>query len=221
MLLSHKKISDTDLESASIIWDFLTQKDDLDKADLIFVLCSHDIRMAKYAADLYKNGYANRILFSGGLNFFTKNVFSDSEAESFAKFVRDEGIPIQDLIIENESTNTGENIQFTKSLLNRMNIKVNSVIAIQKPSMTLRVRLALNKQWSENQFIISAPKYSLLEAPHQYINLYMIINEIVGDLQRIIVYPKLGFQSEISIPESVESAFNHLVSREYNLHLIR
>ncbi|TGL86561.1 YdcF family protein [Leptospira congkakensis] len=221
MLLSHKKISDTDIESASIIWDFLTQKDDLDKADLIFVLCSHDIRIAKYAADLYRNGYANQILFSGGLNFFTKNIFSDSEADSFAKFALNEGIPTKDIIIENKSTNTRENIQFSKSMLNAMNIEINSIIAIQKPSMTLRVRLALDKQWSDKQFIISAPKYSLLEAPHQYINLFMIINEIVGDLQRIITYPKLGFQSEISIPESVESAFNHLVSRDYNLHLIR
>ncbi|MCW7469183.1 YdcF family protein [Leptospira kanakyensis] len=221
MLLSHKKISDTDLESASIIWDFLTQKDNLDKADLIFVLCSHDIRIAKYAADLYRNGYAKQILFSGGINFFTKNIFSDSEADSFAKLALNEGIPAKDIIIENNSTNTGENIQFTKSLLNRKNIKVNSIIAIQKPSMTLRVRLALDKQWPENQFIISAPDYSLLDAPHSHINLFMIINEIVGDLQRIITYPKLGFQSEISIPESVEYAFNYLVSQEYNLHLVQ
>ncbi|TGK80522.1 YdcF family protein [Leptospira montravelensis] len=221
MLITNKKISDTDLESALIIWDFLTQIDDLNKADLIFVLCSHDIRIAKYAVDLYKNGYANRILFSGGLNFFTKNIFTDSEADSFAKFATNEGIPIQDVFIENQSTNTGENIQFTKSLLNKMNIKVNSVIAIQKPSMTLRIRLALDKQWPENQFRISAPNYSLMEAPHKYINLYMIINETVGDLQRIIVNSKLGFQSETSIPESVESAFKYLISRKYNLHLIR
>ncbi|TGL22817.1 YdcF family protein [Leptospira bourretii] len=220
-LLSHREISDKDLESASIIWDFLVQKDDLNKADLIFVLCSHDIRIAKYACDLYKNGYANHILFSGGLNFFTKNVFSDSEADSFAQFAKKEGIPIKDIIVENESTNTGENIHFTKSLLKKMNITVSSLIAIQKPSMTLRVKLALDKQWPENRFIISAPEYSLLDAPHQYMNLYMIINEIVGDLQRIILYPKLGFQSEIFIPESVEYAFNYLISREYNLHLIR
>lgn len=220
LLFSHKNISDKDLESASIIWDFLTQKDDLDKADLIFVLCSHDIRIAKYAVDLFKNGYANQILFSGGLNFFTKNIFQDSEADSFAQFANNEGIPIQNIIIENKSTNTGENIQFSKSILYAMNVQVQSIIAIQKPSMTLRVKLALDKQWTENKFIISAPEYFLLDAPHSHINLFMIINEIVGDLQRIITYPKLGFQSEISIPESVEYAFNYLISREYNLHLV-
>ncbi|MCW7491589.1 YdcF family protein [Leptospira sp. 2 VSF19] len=221
MILSHKKISDKDLESASIIWDFLTQKDNLKKADLIFVLCSHDIRIAKFASDLYKNGYANRILFSGGLNFFTKNIFPDSEADSFANFAIKEGIPSKDIIIENKSTNTGENIQFSKSLLNATNVETNSIIAIQKPSMTLRVRLAFDKQWSDIQFIVAAPNYSLLDSPHSHINLFMIINEIVGDLQRIITYPKLGFQSEIFIPESVVYAFHYLVSREYNLHLIR
>ncbi|TGL85789.1 YdcF family protein [Leptospira congkakensis] len=219
LIKDHKNITKEDLESASLIWDFLNVKDYLPKTDLIFVLCSHDIRVAHYAVDLYKRKLANRILFSGGLNFFTKHIFDNSEAETFAQIALQNKIPKEHILIENKSTNTGENIQFSKKLLKDCNFKINSIIAIQKPSMTLRIKQTITKQWPDIEFHISSPDYSLIDGPHSNINLFMIINEIVGDLQRIIIYPKLGFQSHISVPESIISVYNILISNGYNLHL--
>ncbi|TGM13659.1 YdcF family protein [Leptospira selangorensis] len=221
ILENHKKITDEDLEFANSIWNFLSIQENILKSDLIFVLCSHDLRVAKYAIDLYKKGFANYILFSGGLNFFTKHIFPKSEAESFAELALSSNIPEENIIIENESTNTGENIQFTKKLLNSLNFNFDKIIAIQKPSMTLRIKLALNKQWNEGIFYISSPIYSISDAPHAHINLFMIINEIVGDLQRIIEYPKFGFQSETIIPDHINKAYNSLIENGYNLHLFR
>lgn len=219
LIADHKKITKEDLKLASLIWNFLYVKDNLPKSDLIFVFCSHDIRVAHYAVDLYKKKLANRILFSGGLNFFTKYIFPNSEAETFTEIALENGIPKEHIFIENLSTNTGENIQFSKKLIQDYNLKIKSIIAIQKPSMTLRIKQALLKQWPEVEFHISSPDYSLINAPHSHINLFMIINEIVGDLQRIIIYPKLGFQSHTIIPDSIISAYNNLISNGYNLHL--
>ncbi|GBF44643.1 hypothetical protein LPTSP2_39460 [Leptospira ellinghausenii] len=219
LIKDHKNITKEDLEAASLIWEFLHVKDYLPKTDLIFVLCSHDIRVAHYAVDLYKKKLANRILFSGGLNFFTKNIFPNSEAETFAQIALQNEIPKEHIFVENKSTNTGENIQFSKKLLQDYKLTINSIIAIQKPSMTLRIKQALLKQWPDIEFHISSPDYSLIDAPHSHINLFMIINEIVGDLHRIILYPKLGFQTHTIIPESIISAYNKLISNGYNLHL--
>ncbi|MGE8722238.1 YdcF family protein [Leptospira terpstrae] len=218
---NYKKITEEDLEFAKSIWNFLSIQENIQKSDLIFVLCSHDLRVAQYAIDLYKKGFSNYILFSGGLNFFTKNIFPKSEAESFAKLALSQNIPEEKIIIENESSNTGENIQFTKKLLNSLNLKFNKIIAIQKPSMTLRIKLALDKQWNEGFFYISSPIYSISDAPHSHINLFMVINEIVGDLQRIIEYPKFGFQSETIIPDHIIKAYNSLIENGYNLHLFQ
>lgn len=219
LIKDHKKITKEDLKSASLIWDFLHITDDLQKADLIFVLCSHDTRVADYAVSLYKRNIASRILFSGGLNFFTKHIFPNSEAETFAEIAMDNGIPKEHIFIEKKSTNTGENIQFSKSLIQDYNFSINSIIAIQKPSMTLRIKLALLKQWSDIEVLISSPDYNLFDAPHSHINLFMIINEIVGDLQRIMIYPNLGFQTNMTIPGNIISAYNFLTSNGYNLHL--
>jgi len=221
LLENHKKITEEELKLANSIWNFLSIRETILKSDLIFVLCSHDLRVAKYAVDLYKKGFANYILFSGGLNFFTKHIFPKSEAESFAELAFKENIPNDIIIIENVSTNTGENIQFSKNILKSLNHKFSNIIAIQKPSMSLRIKLALAKQWNDTNFFISSPNYSIFDAPHSHINLFMIINEIVGDLQRIIAYPKFGFQSETDIPNHIFLAYNSLINQGYNLHLIK
>lgn len=219
LISDHKEITEEDLKFASLLWNFLYIKENIHKADLIFVLCSHDIRVAKYAVDLYRKQFATRILFSGGLNFFTKNIFPNSEAETFAAFAIKAGIPQEHILIENNSTNTGENIQYSKKMLHSLNVSPKSMIAIQKPSMTLRIKLALEKQWPGPQFYISSPEYGFLEAPNSYMNLFMIINEVVGDFQRIIQYPALGFQSKTSIPDDVYLAYKSLLSTGYILHL--
>lgn len=215
----HKNITKEEFDFALLIWNFLQIKEKIQKANLILVLCSHDLRVAEHAINLYKSGFANRILFSGGLNFFTKNIFANSEADTFAELAINAGIPHNHIFIENNSTNTGENIEYSKNLLVSLGFFPKSIIAIQKPSMTLRIKLALNKQWNEPKFYISSPHYSLLDAPHSYINLFMVINEIVGDLHRIIIYPDFGFQSKTSIPENIINAHKQLISNGYNLHL--
>ncbi|WP_246836447.1 YdcF family protein [Leptospira levettii] len=108
LLENHKKITEEELKLANSIWHFLSIRETIQKSDLIFVLCSHDLRVAKYAVDLYNKGFANYILFSGGLNFFTKHIFPKSEAESFAELAIKENIPNDAIIIENESTNSGK-----------------------------------------------------------------------------------------------------------------
>ncbi len=218
--MTNNLLTDDDLFYSSILWDFLKLNHSLENVDLIFVLCSHDIRIAKYAAELWKQNYSNLILFSGGLNFFTKSIFQSSEAESFAKIAIQEGVNPNSILIESKSTNTGENVQFSKTLLQELKIYPKKIIAVQKPSMTRRVSLALSKQWSDVKFLISSPNYTLVQASHEYISLKLIINEIVGDFQRIIEYPKMGFQSATEIPLYVTYAYNFLIKKGYTLHLL-
>ncbi|GAL03300.1 hypothetical protein JCM19237_6193 [Photobacterium aphoticum] len=44
-------------------------------------------------------------------------MFDRSEAEAFATVAMDMGVPEEAILIESQSTNTGENVQFTQALL--------------------------------------------------------------------------------------------------------
>lgn len=68
------KIEEMDIDkNAKIIWDFMQMKMPLQKADAIFVLCSHDTRVAERALDLYNEGYAPWVIVSGGAGKLTKD----------------------------------------------------------------------------------------------------------------------------------------------------
>jgi len=47
-----------------------------------------------------------------------------------------------------------------------------------------------------------------------------LIHEMVGDIQRIKIYPDLGFQIPQDIPDDVWIAYEQLVIRSYDKHLI-
>ena len=92
-----------------IVWDYMQVGYKLRRADCIFVLCSHDIRVADYAIELYKAGYAPWLLFSGSViqQDAALKVFWDMpEADYFACRARADGLPADRILIENRSRNT-------------------------------------------------------------------------------------------------------------------
>ena len=68
-------------------------------------------------------GWAPLVIMSGGLGNFTKNIWKDTEADQFAAIAIQRGVPAADILIENRSTNTGENILFTQRLLEQKGLK--------------------------------------------------------------------------------------------------
>ena len=98
------------------IWHYHQLNHELARADAILVLCSHDRRVAECGARLWLEGWAPLLIFSGGLGSITSRLWSEPEADQFAAVARAMGVP-DDRILVNASTNTGENILFTRQLL--------------------------------------------------------------------------------------------------------
>lgn len=96
---------------AKTIWDYHRLNHLIEKSDCIIVLGSHDIRVAERGAQLFLDGWAPLLLFSGGLGNFTKNIWNETEADKFAKIASSMGVPSGKILIEDKSTNTGENIR--------------------------------------------------------------------------------------------------------------
>lgn len=196
-------------------------KHQLEKADCILVLGSHDLRVAERGADLYLQGLAPLLILSGGLGNFTKEMWTETEADLFAAIARRRGVPDEAILVENRSSNTGENIQFTRDLLRQHDLDPQSFILVQKPYMERRSYATFEKQWPGKKLMVTSPLIPFEDYPNDEIPLERVINIMAGDLQRIKLYPAKGFQSPQEIPDDVWAAFEELVALGFDKHLVR
>ena len=209
------------IELAQKLWGYHHVNQSLEKSDCILVLGSHDLRVAERGAELYLEKWAPLIIFSGGLSNLTKGIWGETEADKFAAVAQKMGIPKENILIENKSTNTGENILFTKQLLREKNLDFQTFIIVQKPYMERRSYATFKKHWPDKKLIVTSPQIPFLEYYNDEIPLKKVINIMVGDLQRIKIYPNKGFQIFQEIPTDVWEAYEQLVELGYDKHLVR
>ena len=193
----------------------------LKKSDCILVLGSHDARVAERGAQLYLEGWAPLLVFSGGFGRLTAGIFDEPEADTFAKIAIRMGVPREKILIENTSTNTGENIRFVRELLVRNTITPKKFILVQKPYMERRAYATFRKVWPEKECLVTSPQITFEEYPDAWRTKEDVIHIIVGDLQRIRLYPAKGFQIYQKIPKRVWKAYERLVEQGYTAHLLK
>lgn len=210
------------LQLAKKLWDYHKLNLTLQPADCIMVLGSNDTRVAERAVELYKEKMAPIIVFSGGLGNFTLGSWEQPEADTFAQIAIEMGVPSENILIENQSSNTGENIVFSYRLLTEKQQLPKTIILIQKPFMERRTFATFKKQWPDaaTQFTVTSPQIAFTDYPNQSISQEHLINAMIGDLQRIKVYPEKGFQIYQEIPDDVWQAMEELIALGYNEHLL-
>ena len=190
-------------------------------SDVILVQGSHDLRVAERGASLFLEGAAPLLVFSGGLGNLTRGIWDEPEARKFARVAVSLGVPEESILIEDRSTNTGENVHFTRALLLERGLDPASFILVQKPYMERRTYATFGKAWPEKTAVVTSPSISYEDYPNEEIPLERVIHIMVGDLQRLRVYPARGFQIEQEIPDEVWDAYERLVELGYTENLIR
>ena len=211
----------TDTDALALrIWDYMHMGHELQPSDVILVLGSNDLRVAEHGAELYHRGLAPRILFSGNVGRLTEGQFQQPEAEAFAEVARSMDVPDAAIWVEPRSTNTGENIAFSRELLAGQGIDPERLIVVQKPYMERRAFATFMNFWPGKDIRISSPPISFADYPNALLSKDLIITIMVGDLQRIRLYPEKGFQIPQEIPDEVWAAYEELVARGFTGHLI-
>jgi uncharacterized SAM-binding protein YcdF (DUF218 family) len=209
---------------AETIWNYHLMKHQVAQADAILVLCSHDERVAERGAELFLEGWAPLLIFSGGHGAITKTLWSEPEAERFARIAESMNVPRESILVEPNSTNTGENIKFTKQLLAQHGLDPQRFILVQKPYMERRSYATFRQFWPEKEVVVTSPQVSFREYLANYANGIIasadVVSIMVGDLQRIKLYPALGYQIPQEIPDDVWAAFEDLVRAGYDKYLI-
>lgn len=207
------------------LWDYMKLDMPLKKADCIVGFGCYNEEIALRAAELYRLGYAPKVLFTGGLGRNTKEMWTQNEAERFAAIAMKAGVPEEDILIENRSTNTAENILFTKAKFQELGMNVQRIIGIHKPFMERRLFAAMGVYWPQVECVITSPQVSIEEyirlSTAQGLDEKRVIEVLVGDFQRIDVYARLGYQLPQQIPESVQEAFQEMVRLGYTRELVK
>jgi uncharacterized SAM-binding protein YcdF (DUF218 family) len=90
---------------------------DMDARPNYFLNLTHAGERLTTALSLYKQGFAKKILLSGGSGAIWKQ--EKPEAEYVYRFLRGQGVPEADILLEIRSRNTHENAHFTKAILDK------------------------------------------------------------------------------------------------------
>ena len=213
------------MKPLQVIWDYLCLNEPLEKADCIVGFGNFNTDIARRAAELYHQGYAPKVLFTGGLGRNTEGLLPEPEAVRFARVATDCGVPECDIILEPDSTNTKENIVFTRQKLESLGLPHGRILGVHQPFMERRIKAAMGVYWPELDFCVTSPQVTIPQyleaAARQGVSPNASVSVIVGDFQRMDLYAKLGYQLPQHIPDRAWEAFRELVEMGYDKQLAK
>lgn len=142
----------TDLDdSFRTLWDHLVVRDPAGPSDAIFCFGSRDRSVPARAARLFAEGIAPIVMVSGGGLIDG----SRSEAEVFADDLVARGVPIERIVTEHASMNTGENVVLGMAGLS-VHIDLHRITAVSWPLCARRCRATLARHHPDVA-VLSAP----------------------------------------------------------------
>ena len=213
------------LEPLQTVWDYLGMHQTPEKADVIVGFGNFNTNIARRAAELYLLGLAPLVLFTGGLGRNTEGLLPEPEAVHFARVAMECGVPETAILLEPESTNTAENILFTRRLLEEQSIPHERILGVHQPFMERRITAAMGVYWPEQAFRVTSPQVSitdyLADAKKQGVTENAAVSVIVGDFQRMDLYAKKGYQTPQYIPPEAWEAFHALVAMGFDKQLAK
>ncbi|MFJ8477731.1 YdcF family protein [Kitasatospora sp. NPDC094011] len=215
-----REITDQQWADTALLWDYQQMGHDLRPCGVAIGLGSHDLGVAAETAGLYLRGLVQRIVFTGGPNPSRPDHFPRGEAVHFSEHAVSLGVPESAVLMEPNARNTGQNIQFSREVLADAGVAVSSVLLVSMPYMERRAFATCRQVWPEVEVVCASTPMDL----HDYVKTIgdegLVIDSLVGDLQRVIEYPKLGFAVAQEVPERVHDAYQRLIDAGFTSRLL-
>jgi len=203
---------------AKELFDYLYFREKPLKADVIIGFGHFDYKISEQCAKLYLQGFASKIIFTGGVGAGSAGL-DKPEAEEFLIYVtnRYPQIPVNDILIENKSTNTGDNIRFTSEILYnnypgfQFGHGIESALIIANAYSQRRVWLTCKYILPDLLFINCPPETDF----EKELKLFAdkgenFISHIKGEYLRLATYPKKGFIANDETPKDILQKANEL-----------
>ncbi|WP_406169056.1 YdcF family protein [Streptomyces canus] len=215
-----RQITDEQFHDATLIWNYHQMGHEARPCSAAIGLGSHDLGVATTAADLYRSGLFPVVVFSGGNSPTTRARFPRGEAVHYREHALGLGVPDEAILIESKAANTGQNITLSRELLAEAGVEVESLLLISKPYMERRSYATCRKLWPETEVVCASEPLELDDYIKSIGDEKLVVDMLVGDLQRVIEYPKLGFAVEQNVPGDVHDAYERLLRGGFDSRLI-
>jgi uncharacterized SAM-binding protein YcdF (DUF218 family) len=216
-------LDETALCRARIVWDYLQLKHDPIPADVIVVFGTNDIRVARFAARLYHEGFGRTLVCTGGMahqgDLLATN-WHKTEAEMFADEAVALGVPREAILLEPRATNTAENVRFTRELLCRHAVRPRNLLLATKPFMQRRVWATMAVEWPEVPASLASERMTLDDYFTPELPAERVISIMLGDLQRVWIYSRRGWSAAQIVPPAVKDAYRELRALGFTQQLL-
>ncbi|MGW6144647.1 YdcF family protein [Streptomyces sp. NPDC055144] len=202
------------------LWDYHQMGHALRPCSVAIGLGSHDLGVADTAVDLYKRGMAPLMVFTGATSPTSRDRMPRGEAVHYRERALELGVPSSAVLVEPNARNTGENIRFSKSVLEEVGVSVSSILLISKPYEERRAHATACKLWPEVEFVSASTPMTLEEYVDSIQDARLVIDMLVGALQRLLIYPDQGFMISQSVPGDVIEAYDRLRHEGFTSRLL-
>lgn len=203
-------------KAARVAFRHLSETDPLPSSacDAVLGFGMFDLRLPRFCGDLHAHGLARRIIFTGGIGAGTGDL-GQPEADAWREELRRShpAIPTGDVIIENRSTNTAENINHTATLLAREHPAlafgqgVRSALVVASPSRLRRVWLTLRLLQPAVQVTRCLPPTDYETEHGLYARQGLDYRDhLCGELDRLVDYPARGWVAAEPLPPEIAAA---------------
>jgi uncharacterized SAM-binding protein YcdF (DUF218 family) len=208
-------------EAGAILWKYMHLAHKLRQVDAMLVMGSSDIGVAQRASEVFHAGYVRGVVCTGGLWKVTWDMLETTEAELFAAYMIEHDVPKDAIVLEPESTNSGDNILFWMRVLQESWYTTDTIIIVTKPYMQRRAYATAKAIFPDHEFLVTSQVASFDTYVVSWVSQEQIINLLVGDFQRIVDYPKKWFQIEQIRTDKQQEAFDYLVKAGYTKYLLK
>ncbi|ALU95609.1 hypothetical protein WQO_21215 [Streptomyces globisporus C-1027] len=213
-------ISEQSWADAQVLWDYHQMHHELRPCSVAIGLGSHDLGVADAAADLYMRGMAPLIVFSGATSPTTRERMPRGEAVHYRERALALGVPSSAVLVEPEARNTGENIRLSRALLDEAGVKVTSVLLISKPYEERRAYATTRMLWPEVEVLNASTSVPIDVYVSSIGDAHLVIDMLVGALQRLLIYPREGFMISQDVPSAVEASYRRLCTAGFTTRLV-
>ncbi|AWL88784.1 hypothetical protein BF14_025250 [Streptomyces griseus] len=213
-------ISEQSWADAQLLWDYHQMHHEPRPCSVAIGLGSHDLGVADTTVDLYKRGMMPLIVFTGATSPTTRERMPRGEAVHYRERALELGVPSSAVLVEPHARNTGQNISFSKAVLEDAGAKVSSVLLVSKPYEERRAYATACKLWPGVDLVSASTAMTIDDYVAAIGSPQLVVDMLVGALQRLLVYPELGFTVGQEIPDSVEVAYWRLRQAGFTSRLL-
>ncbi|MEU2560005.1 YdcF family protein [Streptomyces longispororuber] len=215
-----RAITEDQWHQAELIWDYHQMRHEPRPVEVAIGLGSHDLGVAAHSAGLYRAGLFPTLVFTGGNSPTTAAVFPRGEAVHFREHAIELGVPAEAILLEPHATNTGQNISLARAVLAAAGVHPATVLLVSKPYMERRSFATARKLWPDVEILCASEPLEFADYLKSIGDEKLVLDMLVGDLQRVMEYPKLGFAIEQEVPDDVRAAYESLVRDGFTSRLI-